>query len=50
MIEYYEYQGLLLNSYEWAGGLGKGHKEVTKNQAARRKQVKSGEAIIVKDK
>ena len=50
MIEYYEFQGLLLNQYEWAGGLGKGHKEVNKNQSARRKQVKSGEAIIVEGK
>jgi len=50
MTEYYEYQGLLLNAYEWAGGLGKGHKEVRNSQSARRREVKRGEAIIVKEK
>ena len=50
MIEYHEFQGILLNQYEWAGGLGKGHKEVTNSQTARRREVKRGEAIIVKGK
>ena len=50
MSEYYEYEGLLLNSYEWAGGLGKGHKEVKNSQTSRRREVKRGEAIIVKGK
>lgn len=49
MQEYWSYKGLLLNKYEWAGGLGKNHKEVTKNQAARRREVKSGFAEIVKE-
>jgi len=47
MTEYYEYQGLLLNAYEWAGGLGKGHKEVRNSQSARRREVKRGEAKVL---
>lgn len=47
MQEYYDHRGLLLNKYEWAGGLGKSHKEVTKAQASRRKEVKNGSARII---
>jgi len=47
MNEYIDYKGLLLNRYEWAGGLGKNHKEVTKAQSSRRREVKLGEAKIV---
>ena len=47
MTEYYEYGGLLLNSYEWAGGLGKTHKEVKNSQTARRREVKRGEATVL---
>ena len=47
MIEYVDHKGLLLNRSEWSGGLGKGHKEVTKDQAARRREVKKGFAKIV---
>ena len=48
MIEYIDHKGLLLNQYEWSGGLGKNHKEVTKDQAARRREVKKGFATIIK--
>lgn len=47
MPEYIDYKGLLLNQYEWSGGLGKNHKEVTKAQSARRREVKRGDAKIV---
>lgn len=47
MNEYYDHRGLLLNKYEWAGGLGKNHKEVTKDQSARRREVKRGAARII---
>lgn len=48
MKEYIDYKGLLLNQYEWSGGLGKNHKEVTKVQSARRKDLKMGFATIIK--
>ncbi len=48
MNEYIDYNGLLLNQYEWAGGLGKNHKEVTKEQSSRRREVKKGFAKTVK--
>lgn len=47
MNEYIDYKGLLLNRYEWARGLGKGDKEVTKDQSARRREVKKGFAKII---
>ena len=47
MQEYWSYKGLLLNRYEWAGGLGKNHKEVTKEQSSRRREVKKGYAKLV---
>jgi hypothetical protein len=48
MNEYIDYMGLLLTRYEWFGGLGKSHKEVTKEQPARRREIKRGSAKIVK--
>ena len=48
MNEYVDHNGLLLDRYEWSGGLGKNHKEVTKNQAARKREVKKGFAKLVK--
>lgn len=48
MNEYIDYKGLLLNQYEWSGGLGKNHKEVTKEQSSRRREVKKGFAKIIK--
>lgn len=50
MQEYYSHKGLLLNKYEWSGGLGKNHKEVTKEQASRRREVKKGYAQIIDEK
>lgn len=47
MLEYAEHKGVLLDRYEWAGGLGMGHKSVAKAQVARRREVKRGGAIIV---
>ncbi len=49
MNEYYDHRGLLLNKYEWSGGLGKNHKEVTKDQSARRREVKRGSAKIINE-
>ena len=48
-MEYFDYKGLLLNKYEWAGGLNKNHKEVTKEQSSRRREVKKGHAKIIKE-
>ena len=48
MQEYIEHKGILLNQYEWAGGLGMSHKEVKNSQASRRREVKKGFAKIVK--
>ena len=50
MQEYYSHNGLLLNKYEWSGGLGKNHKEVTKEQASRRREVKKGYARVIDEK
>lgn len=47
MQEYFSHKGLLLNKYEWAGGLNKNHKEVTKEQSSRRREVKKGYAVII---
>lgn len=48
MQEYIEHNGILLNQYEWSGGLSMAHKEVKNNQKARRREVKKGFAKIVK--
>jgi len=47
MPEYMEINGVLLQRYEWAGGMSMRHKEVSKSQAARKKEVKNGLAKIV---
>ena len=47
MPEYMDINGVLLQRYEWAGGMSMRHKEVSKNQAARKKEVKNGLAKIV---
>jgi hypothetical protein len=47
MQEYWSYNGLLLNKYEWARGLGKNSKEVTKEQSSRRREVEKGHAKLV---
>lgn len=48
MKEYVEIKGVLLNRYEWNGGLGMVHKEVSSAQAARKREVKKGFAKLVK--
>ena len=47
MQEYWSYKGLLLDKHEWAGGYGSNHKQVTKEQSFRRKQIKKGYARTV---
>lgn len=47
MPEYMEINGVLLERYEWAGGMNMKHKEVSRSQAARKKEVKKGSAKIV---
>lgn len=48
MNQYVEHKGVLLNRYEWNGGMGMGHKEVSSAQAARKREVKKGFAKLVK--
>ena len=47
MQQYFNYKGLLLDKYEWSGGMGKNHKEVRKEQSSRKREVKKGFAIII---
>ena len=47
MPEYMEINGVLLDRHEWAGGLTMKHKEVSKAQAARKREVKKKLAKIV---
>ena len=50
MEEYWEYKGTLLNRYEWAGGLSVANsKKTRKEQPARHREVKSGNAVIVNE-
>jgi hypothetical protein len=43
-----EINGVLLDRHEWAGGLTMKHKEVSKAQTSRKREVKKGFAKIVK--
>jgi hypothetical protein len=47
MPEYMDINGVLLERYEWAGGMSMRHKQVSKSQAARKKEVEKGLAKIV---
>ena len=48
MQEYIEHKGVILDRYEWNGGLGMTHKSVAKSQTARRREIKRGSAKLVK--
>ena len=49
MNKYVDHKGVLLERHEWFGGLSMKHKEVSKAQAARKREVKEGLAKIVED-
>lgn len=47
MLEYTEHKGVILDRYEWFGGLTINHKEVAKAQSARRREIKRKAARLV---
>ena len=48
MQEYTEHKGVILDRYEWNGGLSMEHKSVAKSQSSRRREIKKGHAKLVK--